>query len=83
MPDTLDPKFLDKRTIQRYVDLGLLDEKAYERHVKSLPDLTEKSAAVETVMLAGDEAETEDESDVSNDEAELAAATSEAPTSTP
>ncbi len=50
MPDSLDPKLLDKRTAERYLREGLLDEKAYERHLKNLPDVAEKSAAVETSM---------------------------------
>jgi hypothetical protein len=51
MAESLDPKNTDKRTWQRYVTLGLLDEKAYERHLKSLPDLAEKAANMETVMF--------------------------------
>jgi hypothetical protein len=51
MAEPMDPKNADKRTWQRYVTLGLLDEKAYERHLKSLPDLTEKGAQMETVMF--------------------------------
>lgn len=51
MAETMDPQKADKRTWQRYVTLGLLDEKAYERFLKSLPDLAEKGAVVETVMF--------------------------------
>ena len=50
MADTLDPKTLDKRTAERYLRTGQLDEKAYERHLKSLPDVAEKAATVETMM---------------------------------
>lgn len=45
----LDPRFLDKRTIQRYITLGLVDEKAWEKHLKSLSDVAEKATRVETV----------------------------------
>jgi hypothetical protein len=51
----LDPKDVDKRTWQRYARQGLLDEKAYERHLKSLPDLAEKAVSVETVMFENEE----------------------------
>lgn len=56
MPETVDPKYLDKRTAERYLREGLLDEKAYERYLKSLPDLGQKADVVETSMA---EAETE------------------------
>jgi hypothetical protein len=54
MADTLDPKHLDKRTAERYLRSGQLDEKAYERHLKSLPDVAEKAAVVETAMDGDD-----------------------------
>ena len=47
MADTLDPKMIDKRVAQRYVKKGLLSEKDYERHIKSLPDLAEQAAVIE------------------------------------
>lgn len=50
MADVLDPKNADKRTAARYIQMGLLDEKAYDKHVKALPDVAEKSALIETVM---------------------------------
>lgn len=67
MADPVDPKNADKRTAARYVTMGLLDEKAYERHLKGLPDVTEKSAVVETVM---DDFSDEDEDFEDEDEAE-------------
>ena len=48
MADTLDPKFLDKRTAPRYLRSGALEEKAYERFLKSLPDVAEKATPIET-----------------------------------
>jgi hypothetical protein len=54
MADTLDPKNIDKRTYERYVRSGLLDEKAYEKHVKGLPDVTDKSLSVDTTMADAD-----------------------------
>ncbi len=65
MADTVDPKYLDKRTAERYLRGGQLDEKAYERHIKSLPDVAEKAATVETAMEAD---ETYDEEDTEGDE---------------
>jgi hypothetical protein len=65
MADALDPKNADKRTAARYINSGRLDEKAYEKHVKSLPDVADKAAPIETVM---DEVDLDDEDE--GDEAE-------------
>lgn len=54
MADNADPKHLDKRTAERYMRSGLLDEKAYERHIKGLPDVAEKATTVETAMEGED-----------------------------
>ena len=69
MADTLDPKHLDKRTAERYLRSGQLDEKAYERHLKGLPDVAEKSVPVETLML-DDIDDLEDDEDDMDDEDE-------------
>ncbi len=45
----IEPKYLDKRTSERYVKLGLVDEKALEKHLKSLPDVAEKGMSIETI----------------------------------
>lgn len=50
MTDSLDPKMLDKRVAHRYIKKGLLAEKEFEKHLKSLPDLAEKSAPVEATI---------------------------------
>lgn len=65
MADTSDPKHLDKRTAERYLRSGQLDEKAYEKHLKGLPDLAEKATTVETTM-----ADTDDFDDYDEDEDE-------------
>jgi hypothetical protein len=62
MAETMDPKNADKRTWQRYALLGLLDEKAYERHLKALPDIADKGVSVDTVMFEN-EIDDEDEKD--------------------
>ena len=67
MANPTDPKQLDKRTAERYLRSGAVDEKAYQRHIETLPDVAEKSVPVETVMhdeLEEDEDfEDEDEGD--------------------
>lgn len=44
----LDNRYLDKRTVQRYVTQGLVDEKTFEKHLKTLPDVADKAIKVET-----------------------------------
>jgi hypothetical protein len=55
MAEPLDPKNIDKRTAARYLAQGEVDEKAWERYLKSLPDVSEKAAQVETVMADTDD----------------------------
>lgn len=45
----LDPRYLDKRTVQRYITQGLVDEKAYEKHLKALADVAEKATRIDTI----------------------------------
>jgi hypothetical protein len=69
--DTLDPKHIDKRTAERYLRSGQLDEKTYEKHVKGLPDLAEKAVPVETTMAdADEEMDDEEDDDEEDDDAE-------------
>lgn len=68
MADPTDPKQLDKRTAERYLRSGAVEEKAYQRHIETLPDVSEKSVPVETVMH--DELEDEDD-DFEDDEDEV------------
>ena len=60
MSDTLDPKLVDKRTAERYLREGQLDQKAYERFLKTLPDVVEKSEPVTTSMAEDEEAPEDD-----------------------
>ncbi len=60
MAETLDPKLFDKRTAARYRDSGLLDEKVWEKHIKSLPDLTTESLIVDTRMSSDPDDEEND-----------------------
>ncbi len=48
MADTLETRLLDKRVAHRYVRKGRLDEKEWERHLKSLPDLSDRAIPVES-----------------------------------
>jgi len=68
MADSADPKYLDKRTAERYLRSGHLDEKAYERHVKGLPDVADKAVPVETLMLDHVDDLEDDEDDIDEDE---------------
>lgn len=43
----IDARYSDKRTVERYMKLGLIDEKAFEKHLKSLPDVAEKGERVQ------------------------------------
>jgi len=48
MSDTLENKLVDKRVARRYVRKGQLDEKDYERYLKSLPDVADQAVPVES-----------------------------------
>jgi hypothetical protein len=48
MPDTLETKIIDKRVVRRNVRKGLLDEKEFDRHIKSLPDVADQAVPVES-----------------------------------
>ncbi len=55
MAEPLDPKNIDKRTAARYLAQGEVDEKAWDRYLKSLPDVSDKASVVETVMADSDD----------------------------
>ena len=46
--DEIPLQYLDRRVVERYIKKGLLDEKEYHRHLKSLEDLAAKAGSVET-----------------------------------
>jgi hypothetical protein len=60
MAETVDPTLFDKRTAARKRDSGLLEEKTWERHLKTLPDLAEAGAAVDTRMSSEPDEDDED-----------------------
>lgn len=61
MADTPENKPIDKRLADRYLKRGLLDERTHEKYLKSLPDLADKIAPVETAMSDEGGGEDEDE----------------------
>ncbi|AKF82793.1 hypothetical protein SAMN05443572_106183 [Myxococcus fulvus] len=79
MADTVDPKHLDKRTAERYLRSGQLDEKAYKRHLESLPDAADKSVPVETFMLDDVEDDYDDEDEDETDDTDESDDADEAP----
>ncbi len=60
MADPIETKLVDKRVAHRYVRKGIVDEKEYEKHLKSLPDLADQALTVEASM-EGDELDDEPE----------------------
>jgi hypothetical protein len=54
MPEELDPKTVDKRIADRHIRAGRLDEKAWDKYLKGLPDAGEKAAPVEATMAESD-----------------------------
>ncbi len=54
MSDAIDPKFLDARLANRAMRRGQLTAKAYDKHLKGLPDSGEKAVPVEAEMEAVD-----------------------------
>jgi len=63
MPDEIERKLLDKRVAHRYVKKGRLDEKEYEKHLKSLPDLTDQAVPIESDLDDDFEDETDEDED--------------------
>ena len=54
MADPIDNKLVDKRVAHRYVRKGVLEEKDFERYMKSLPDLAEQAMPIEASMDSDD-----------------------------
>lgn len=50
MADQLENRLVDKRVALRYVKKNVLDEKDWEKHLKSLPDLADQAVAIEAAM---------------------------------
>jgi hypothetical protein len=67
-----DPRFWDVRTLERRLRRGQLTKKDYEKHLKSLPDIADKAAAVEPDDLDDDDDDDDDDldDDLPDDEAD-------------
>ena len=59
MADQIENRYVDKRVAQRYVKKNVLEEKDWDKHLKSLPDLADQAIAIEAAM----EGEPDDEGD--------------------
>ncbi len=59
MADQIENRHVDKRVAQRYVKKDVLEEKDWDKHLKSLPDLADQAIAIEAAM----EGEPDDEGD--------------------
>jgi len=68
MADSIDSRLIDKRVSHRYVRKGVLDEKEFERHMKSLPDLADRAMPIEASMDGDEVDDLDDEDDVEADE---------------
>ena len=62
MAEPIEPRLIDKRTAERYIRSGQLDEKVWEKYLKSLPDQTDNCSPVDTVMTDA-EVDDSDEAD--------------------
>jgi hypothetical protein len=71
MADQPENKLVDKRVASRYVRKGVLDEKDYEKHLKTLPDLADQAMPIEVSMDSDDH----DDLDVVEEEDEVETAT--------
>jgi hypothetical protein len=57
----IENKLIDRRTAPRYLRKGVVDEKDYEKYLKSLPDLADQALPVEAAMDGEDDFEDDDE----------------------
>ena len=64
MSDDIDRKLLDKRVAQGYIKKGRLDEKEWEKHLKSLPDLAAQAVPVESDLDDDDLDDLDDEGEL-------------------
>jgi hypothetical protein len=67
MADAPDPKLFDKRVAHRYVRKGRLDEKEWDKHLKSLPDLADQAVPVESDLDGEDLDDDDDDEELEAD----------------
>ena len=63
MADQPENKLVDKRVAHRYVKKGVVDEKDYDKYMKSLPDLADQAATVEASIEGQEPEDDEDETE--------------------
>jgi hypothetical protein len=63
MSEQADDKLLDKRTAERHLRTGKLDDKVWEKHLKSLPDVADKAVPVESTMADVDDLDDDEDED--------------------
>jgi hypothetical protein len=66
MADSPENKHVDKRVAQRYLRKGIVDEKDWEKHVRTLPDLADRALPIEAAM-EGMEVDEDDIEDADGD----------------
>lgn len=59
----IENKLVDRRVAHRYVRKGKLDEKEYERYLKTLPDLADQAVPIEASIEGDDLDDLDDELD--------------------
>ena len=57
----LENKFVDRRTVTRYLRKGIVDEKDFEKYLKALPDLADQAVPIEAAMEGEDDFEDDDD----------------------
>jgi hypothetical protein len=50
MADQIENRHIDKRVAHRYLRKGVVDEKDFDRYIKTLPDLAEHAMPIEALM---------------------------------
>jgi hypothetical protein len=68
-----DPRFWDVRTLERRLRKGQISKKDIEKHVKSLPDVEDKKAAISATDSLDDDEDDFDDADIDDDEDDDAA----------
>jgi hypothetical protein len=54
MADQFENSQIDKRVVHRYLRKAIVDERDYEKHLKSLPDLADQAMPIEASIEGED-----------------------------
>jgi len=60
-PEELEARLMDKRTIERNLRTGKVEDKQWEKHLKSLTDVADKAMPVESTMADMDDEDDDSE----------------------